>query len=259
MYGRENGRTTGSQLLAVKVPRGTPTEKPAKRLIQEGEVWSLVTHPNIAPYLGLCFDFDRPGLPCLVSLFYQHGDVMSYLKNHPRVNRLQLMAQIADALSYLHDASIIHGDIKPSNVLINDQLEASLADFGTAIILRKSGFTTRTTVGTWRFMAPELMEAEEVHMKVSKATDMYAVAMTYVEISTDRVPFVHIGNTTKVIKAATNGDRPKRDHCRQITDNLWKVLEACWAADPDQRPSAKQLSDFLGPIRPVSPGQVEAV
>jgi len=69
-----------------------------------------------------------------------------------------------------------------SNVLINDKLEASLADFGTAIILQKSGFTTRTTAGTWRFMAPELMEAEEVHMKVSKATDMYAVAMTYVEV-----------------------------------------------------------------------------
>ena len=109
------------------------------------------------------------------------------------------MTQIADALFYLHNASIVHGDIKPasvrwefcfglfliflqSNVLINDKGEASLADFGTAIILQKSGFTTRTTAGTWRFMAPELMEADEVHTQVSKATDIYAVAMTYVEV-----------------------------------------------------------------------------
>jgi len=101
-----------------------------QRLIQEEFVWSSVTHPNITPFLGVCFDFDRPGLPCLVSPYYQHGSITNYLKDHPHVNKLPLVnhntrlfkeiscsflsqiTQITEALSYLHGRSIIHGDIK---------------------------------------------------------------------------------------------------------------------------------------------------
>jgi serine/threonine protein kinase len=102
----------------------------AQRLIREGLVWSRVAHPNITPFLGVSFDFDRPGLPCLVSPYYRYGSITSYLKDHPHVNKLPLVnhntrlfkeiphsclpqiSQITEALSYLHDCSIIHGDIK---------------------------------------------------------------------------------------------------------------------------------------------------
>jgi len=65
-----------------------------QRLIQEGQVWSLVAHPNITPFLGLCFDFHRPGLPSLVSPFYQHGDITRYLGKNPNINRLPLVSHI---------------------------------------------------------------------------------------------------------------------------------------------------------------------
>ena len=112
------------------------------------------------------------------------------------------LLQAASALSYLHRLSIIHGDVKgvsvpalvrsishkpQSNILINDSGEASLADFGLSRILEKSGFTTKTTSGTWRYMALELVTApqeeyEEVIPRVTVATDVWAFAMTVVEV-----------------------------------------------------------------------------
>jgi serine/threonine protein kinase len=191
-----------------------------QRLIQEGWVWSRATHPNITPFLGFTFDFHRPSLPCLISPYYRHGNITSYLKKYPYINRLHLVSQniglirvipcslsrqisqVADALSYLHDISIIHGDVKSvsvsvgfssfpsssvalhlqSNILINDEGKASLTDFGLSIILHASGFTTKTTAGTWRFMAPELMAADDIYTRVSKATDVWAFAMTIIEV-----------------------------------------------------------------------------
>jgi len=247
------GKAPGSaQVLAVKVPRGAVAgadiTKLKKRLIQEGFVWSKVTHPNITPFLGISFDFDRPGLPCLVSPYYRHGSITSYLKNRPHVNKLPLITQIADAMSYLHDASIIHGDIKGSNVLVNDEGKASLTDFGLSFILQESGFTTKTVSGTWRFMAPELMSAEEVRMRMTQATDVWAFSMTVVEILTDRLPFSHIGHVPGVIIAIMEGGHPKRKDCRQIQDSIWRMLEKCWGVDPKQRPSAMTLSRFFASI-----------
>jgi serine/threonine protein kinase len=113
-------------------------------------------------------------------------------------------------LSYLHHLSIIHGDVKgvsdvgqtivsishksQSNILINGNGEASLADFGLSRILEKSGFTTRTTSGTWRYMALELVsppggEYEDFIPRVTAATDVWAFAMTVVEVC-DSICFV---------------------------------------------------------------------
>ena len=100
-------------------------------LRRETGAWSTVNHPNITPFYGISSDFHRAPTPCLVSPYYRHGDIATYLKERPGVDRIQLViqhiisieihcsiffqiTQIAIALSYLHSLSrpIIHGDIK---------------------------------------------------------------------------------------------------------------------------------------------------
>jgi len=73
------------------------------------------------------------------------------------------------------------------NVLVNDQGEASVVDFGLSRILETPGFTTKTESGTWRWMAYELLsscggEGEEFNPPVTKETDVWAFAMTVVEV-----------------------------------------------------------------------------
>lgn len=133
--------------------------------------------------------------------------------------------QISTALSYLHDRSIIHGDIKgvsdwfnsfffshttQSNILINDNLEASLTDFGLSRILQKSGFTTKTGAGSFRFMAPEQMKIclidEEPLPRVTAATDVWAFSMTVIEVSISTLTYFRIGHVP---------------HYKMLADILW--------------------------------------
>jgi len=219
-------------------------------------------------------DFDRPRMPGLISPFYSNGDIVKYLGIQPKADKFALISQVASAVAHLHDRFIIHGDVKGSNILINPQGEASLADFGLSRILHKSGFTTMTVSGTYRYMAPELYsvcEAEEFNPikaqdwrwkapelmavalneedesipRVVETTDVWAFSMTVIEILTGAIPFSNIKRHDSVIDFVMSGGRPKRERCRQINNEIWKVLEMCWDADIIQRPSMATLSNFF--------------
>jgi serine/threonine protein kinase len=64
-----------------------------QRVLQEMTVWSSVKHPNIVPLLGVSFDFDRPNTPCLVSPYYRHSDIVTYLTGHQNIDVLPLVSQ----------------------------------------------------------------------------------------------------------------------------------------------------------------------
>jgi len=231
--------------VAVKVMKGIQDAIVQNRLIRETRVLATLNHPNISPVYGISFDFYRPNMPCLVSPYYRNGDISRYLKEHPSVDKLPLIAQIADAVSYMHHMSAIHGDIKGPNIFINDKYEANLGDFGQARILHMPGFTTKTSQATWRYWAPEMMGDDDAIQRVTTATDVYAFAMTVVEIFTGRIPFWYIRNDVRVVLIVTNGGRPQHSRCPMITHDIWRVLEACWDADPKRRPSMISVSRFF--------------
>ena len=57
-------------------------------------IWSGINHPNILPLLGICSNFDRPNMPGLVSPYYHHGSITSYLKDRPEVSKLPLVSLV---------------------------------------------------------------------------------------------------------------------------------------------------------------------
>jgi serine/threonine protein kinase len=200
------------------------------------------------PFFGVSFDFDRPSAPCLVSPYYRNGNIISYLKKQPTVDKLALvsymiksiegipysissqLAQVASGLSYLHGVSVVHGELKgvsisaepyiyvsyqlQSNILIDDDGAAVIADFGLARVLQVSNFTSKTasphsgnivneqsatcegeefnpvTTDGWRWKAFELMTAslEETTTRVTIATDVWAFSMTVIEVRISASP-----------------------------------------------------------------------
>lgn len=101
--------------------------------------------------------------------------------------------QIASALDYLHGCTppIVHGDIKGGNILIDDDGQACVTDFGISTIAETTGLTSRTIAGTLRYMAPELIYDVPGHGRsrfVTRESDVWAFGMTMFEVLTDLKP-----------------------------------------------------------------------
>lgn len=118
---------------------------------------------------------------------------------------LRLLAGVADGLDYAHQKQIIHRDIKPSNLLLSDDGQVHISDFGLARVLAEPGVTqTGEVVGTPYYMAPEQIRADLG--EVDGRTDVYALGATLYEMLTLRPP--HPGASRDVVLASILGDEP---------------------------------------------------
>jgi serine/threonine protein kinase len=127
--------------VAVKIFRSTSdltsedTINARRRLIRETNAWLRLNHENIQPYFGHCSDL-APSI-ALISPFCGNGTVMRYMKKKSADKhlRLKFITDVAKGLAYLHTLNVVHGDLKPSNILIDDNGNARLTDFGRAKVV----------------------------------------------------------------------------------------------------------------------------
>jgi len=99
--------------------------------------------------------------------------------------------------------------------------------------------------GRPRYMAPELLEGSE-NFRTTKASDVYALAMTYLSTGTEQEPFAMYENTNKAAAAARKGDRPApvskiNQLSPSMTGGFWTILEEMWCQEPSDRLSAEEV------------------
>lgn len=212
-----------------------------KRLEREMRVWQRLRHRRIAPLLGYAF---IDGIPCLISQWCKNGNVLEYLRRYPRANRQLLILEVAEGLVYLHTQRpvIVHSDLKARNVLVSDQGEAMLCDFGLSKLMEDapSGFTTSfATGGTLRWIAPELLNGEVCSTK----SDVYSFACLALEIMTGRPPYVNLRTDSAVMNALLLGITPSPIHYPELppTNALWRIFGECWRMEPYKRPSMEEV------------------
>ncbi|KAG8911009.1 hypothetical protein FRC01_005984, partial [Tulasnella sp. 417] len=146
--------------------------------------------------------------------------------------------ETADAICYLHDSNVVHGDIKGNNILIGDGWHILLCDFGLTKVAPSGTSTSLKGAGTVRWQSPELWESASKTF----ASDMYAFGMTIVEVLKGEVPFVHYVNDVAVMRAVIlDEERPSKEPISSPTGipykRAWEVAETCWAKEPRMRPS----------------------
>ncbi|KAG8965249.1 hypothetical protein FRC05_003300, partial [Tulasnella sp. 425] len=169
--------------IAIKVLRvasvGNPDDPQSvrlrKRFDRELTIWMECQHPRVLELLGYAY---IEGIPCLISPWCENGNIMEHLKKNPNENRRQMVIQVAEGLVYLHgrDPPVIHSDVKPANVLINESGDAKICDFGISKLMMDtpSGFTTTKSANfTLRYSAKELLCAG----KNSVMSDVFAFGM----------------------------------------------------------------------------------
>jgi hypothetical protein len=183
------------------------------------------------------------------------------LRNEPR-KCLQLMAKVARAVEYAHSRGVLHRDIKPGNILLNDRGEPLVSDFGLAKLLDGENDLTRslTTFGTAGFIAPE--QADGAAADLTPAADVYSLGAVLFNLLAARPPFLG-ANPVSVIRQASETPAPKlRSVAPSLDRDLETICARCLERDPKARYQsagdlAADLESWLGgrPIvaRPVSP------
>ncbi|XP_010544728.1 PREDICTED: U-box domain-containing protein 33-like isoform X4 [Tarenaya hassleriana] len=183
--------------VAIKLLNPNSSQGPIEYQ-QEVDVLSKMRHPNIITLIGAC-----PEALSLVYEFLPNGSLEDRLNckdNSPPLSwqtRLRIATEICAALIFLHSNKshgIIHGDLKPANILLDANLVSKICDFGTCSLLRGNGRTSSSTdfKGTYAYLDPETSSSEEL----TPRSDVYSFGIILLRLLTGR-PALRITNEVK--------------------------------------------------------------
>ncbi|KAG8725557.1 hypothetical protein FRC09_011284 [Ceratobasidium sp. 395] len=173
------GKLNDSTSVAIKCvrmvidPYSSEHKKYLKCAAREIHTWSKLNHRYVSKLLGLA---QFRGQIAMISPWAEHGALPGFLTRRPQHNRPRLCAQIAEGLAFLHKQKIVHGDLKGANILISENYEPLLTDFGNATLHDRSlQFTCTTAKSNFslRWTAPELLD----EAPSSFEADVYALGM----------------------------------------------------------------------------------
>ena len=206
-----------------------------QRFRREAQAVASLDHPNILPIYEVSESED--GLPFFSMKFAEKGSLQENapsLRNQPR-KCVQLMAKVARAVEYAHSRGVLHRDIKPGNILLNDRGEPLVSDFGLAKLLDENNDLTRslTTFGTAGFIAPE--QAGHAAVDFTPVADVYGLGAVLFNVLAGRPPFLG-SNPVSVIRQASETQAPKlRSLAPSLDRDLETICARCLERDPKTR------------------------
>jgi class 3 adenylate cyclase len=207
------------------------------RLQREGQAMArLGAHPNIVTVFDVGED---DGRPYIVYEYVAGGDLRQELRaagGPLSISRaLSVGSGIASGLAAVHKRGIIHRDLKPGNVLLSEDREAKLGDFGLALAMDRSRLTMAGVVmGTASYMSPEQAQGQETDAR----TDLYALGAMLYELVTGRPPFV--GDSAAAVSSQHINAAPvaPSTHTPAVSPALDALILRMLAKAPDQRPES---------------------
>jgi serine/threonine protein kinase len=225
------------QPVAIKIVKGEMAgdEIFLKRFKREAEIAQRIKHPNVVSVIETG-DFE--GLPWAAQAFISGGSLEQRLDRWGALDLHQVIAlftQVAGGLDVLHENGLIHRDLKPGNILIDDRGKPFIADFGLAKDHQNEGTVlTRPgqALGSMDYMAPEQIRGEEV----TAQSDVYALGCVMIECLSGQPPFAD-RQGMRILWAHLQEDPPDPAAGRDDVppDVGWAVTRAL-EKEPEKRP-----------------------
>ena len=208
------------------------------RFRREAEAVASLDHPNILPIYEV--NESEDGLPFFSMKFATGGSLQHAplsLRNEPQ-KCVELMIKVARALEYAHNRGVLHRDLKPGNILLDDRGEPLVSDFGLVKWLNADKDLTKplTSLGTAGYIAPE--QAEGAARDLTPAADVYSLGAILFHLLTGRPPFVG-DNPLSVIRQTSENPAPK---LRSVTHSHDRDLETICARCLERDPKARYRS-----------------
>lgn len=204
-----------------------------RRFQKEAKASQRLHHDNIVR----AYDVGEYGeIPYIVFEFVEGKTIEDMIKERgklPAQEATALCSQILDALQYAHEQGIIHRDIKPQNVIVNEHGVAKLADFGIAREVSASTLTFdgKNVIGSVHYISPEQARGDAV----SEASDIYSTGITLYEMLTGDVPFR--GETAVATAIMQINDAPREP--RELEPSVPVALNAIVLKAIEKEPSAR--------------------
>ncbi len=217
-----------------------------ERFVREAQTAARLNHPHIVPIYAV---HEEAGMVCFAMGLVTGESVAARLIREPRppfAFVAQVLEQTADALAYAHACGVVHRDVKPDNILLDQQSSRALVtDFGIARAAESGSRLTQTgiAVGTPAFMSPEQATGDK---DVDGRSDLYSVGVVGYLMLAGRLPFEATTTPAMLIKHVSETPPPILSMRADAPPALVGILEKCLAKRPaDRWNSALELRDAL--------------
>jgi DNA-binding NarL/FixJ family response regulator len=228
------------QQVVLKVLHQPPDDgtgvKTFDRFLREYQIAASIEHPNIAHVHDFGIADDHA---FIVMEYFPNGDLRARIRQgiHP-LRALTFLRQMAEALKVLHEAGVLHRDLKPGNVMLRDELSVALIDYGLSKHVEMEATLTNSgeIFGTPYYMSPEQGHGRDTDAR----SDIYSIGIIFFEMLMKRKPYV-AGTPMQVIYKHAHSPLPE---LRAELKRFEELLFNCIAKDPGRRyRSADQLLD----------------
>lgn len=247
-------RTSDGRRFALKVLHGDTSGPALARFAREAEIAARLHHPNLISVVDV--DVARSGSLYIVMELVEGASLEERRDRFGDAAwAVPILAQVAEGIAALHANGVIHRDLKPGNVLVDDLGHARISDFGIsalretidplaetrtpdAVTLRSDPQLTRTgaMLGTPLYMAPELWRGAD---RADEASDVWSFGLVAYLLLANRFPFdappIHEAGAGRALRAP--------EPLAGVDPELARVVTACLSLVPSDRPTARAIAD----------------
>lgn len=255
VYRAEDTKLRRTVAIKRMAPRVNTDPQEASRLLREGQRASALHHPNIASV----FDVLEEKHEILLIMEYVEGETLRHRLLQPFTTEqfLNIALQSAEALAAAHDKSILHGDIKPENIMLTEAEQVKLLDFGVARRLATGDDKTLTgslqalsafapVSGTPTYMPPEVLLGNLPDLRA----DVFALGVVFYEMLGGRHPFQGPTLTATAAQILHREPLPLDQLGRDVPDTLVRVVAKALTKEPEKRyQNGRELLADLNAIR----------
>lgn len=217
-----------------------------ERFVREAKAIAKISHANIVHIYEVS---EYKDLPFYAMELVEGESLKEYIKgNKLELNKaIKLAIQIAEGLSEVHEAGIIHRDIKPPNILIDKKGRAKISDFGIALASSDDRLTkTGAVIGSYGYMSPEQISGKSVDFR----SDIFSFGVLLYELLTGLQPFIKENQAATLNSVLKDTPRSISEVAGDFPEILKLIVDKVLAKKPEQRYQA--ISDLVSDLKNVS-------